>query len=63
MIDLPGIEQHLFMTDRWKIMLNLIIMKLVFFQEDILQELPEFRDVPLAVAEVINDFAFCSLLC
>jgi hypothetical protein len=49
MIDLPGIEQHLFMTDRWKIMLNLIIMKLVFFQEDIFQEIPEFRDVPLAV--------------
>ena len=45
------------MTDRREIMFNLLIMKLGFFPEDILQKLPEYRDVPLVAAEVVDDLA------
>jgi len=59
LMDLPGIEQHLSMPDGREIMFDLIIMKFGFFPEDIFQKLPEFRNVPLTAAEVVDDLALC----
>ena len=53
--DLAGVEQHHFPSDMLKFVCHLKVPERGMRGENVLQQLTQFRDIPLSVPEVINE--------
>ena len=62
LLDFTRAEQHCPAPDAFKFMGNFEILESADLRQNILQRLSQLRDVPLAVAEVIDETILASLL-
>ena len=53
--DLAGVEQHHFPSDAFKFVCHLEVPERGARRENVLQELAQFRNIPLSVPEVVNE--------
>src|ERR1051326_6190074 len=53
--DLARVEQHHFAADMFKFMRHLKVPEGRMRGENVLQELAQFRDIPLSISEVVDE--------
>ena len=54
-VDAPGVEQHGPAPDVLEIMLDLVVLEAAVVRQDVLQEPAQLRDIPLPVAELVDE--------
>jgi hypothetical protein len=59
-LDLAGVEEHDAPADGGEIVLHLVVVEGRLLGKDGLEELPQLGDVPLLVAEVVDELALRS---
>jgi len=54
---LTGVEEHYTPSDRWKFVLDLVGLDSSVFRDYVFQKIPQRRDVPLAIAQLVEQSA------